>query len=52
MNFNTSASALNMPELNWKYGYVFIWVVMLMIAGGMMAYFRSKGWFGGGGPKE
>jgi magnesium transporter len=32
------------PELHWKYGYATVWLVMLSIAGGMIAYFRYKRW--------
>ncbi|MBF0217144.1 MAG: magnesium/cobalt transporter CorA [Candidatus Omnitrophica bacterium] len=45
MNFNTEASPLNMPELNWKYGYVFMWSVTLIITVSMVAYFKRKKWF-------
>jgi len=44
MNFDRS-SPYNMPELGWKYGYVFIWGVMLVILIGMGIYFRKKRWF-------
>jgi magnesium transporter len=33
-----------LPELEWKYGYYFIWGVMLTIAGTMIAFFRHKKW--------
>lgn len=33
------------PELDWKYGYLGIWIVMLAIAGGMIKYFKFKKWF-------
>ena len=32
------------PELQWRYGYATVWVVMLAIAGGMLGYFRYKRW--------
>jgi magnesium transporter len=32
------------PELQWRYGYPTVWVVMLSIAGGMLGYFRYKRW--------
>jgi magnesium transporter len=35
----------NMPELEWKYGYIGIWIVMVSIFSGMMIYFRRKKWF-------
>ena len=31
----------HMPELHWQYGYVGLWVVMLAVALGMVAYFMS-----------
>ena len=44
MNFNPAASPLNMPELNWFFGYPFAWALMLGTAGVMYFYFRRKGW--------
>ncbi|MBU0278506.1 MULTISPECIES: magnesium/cobalt transporter CorA [unclassified Gemella] len=35
----------NMPELNTKYGYYILWLIMFIIAGGMLWYFKRKGWF-------
>jgi len=49
MNFDTSASPFNMPELSWRYGYLFFWAVALMLAGGMLWWFRRQGWLGGRG---
>lgn len=34
----------HMPELEWRYGYVTIWVVMIATALGMLLYFRRKRW--------
>lgn len=34
-----------MPELNWKYGYLFIWVVIVMVGGGMILFFKRRKWF-------
>ncbi|QQS34935.1 MAG: magnesium/cobalt transporter CorA [Ignavibacteriales bacterium] len=45
MNFNTNAGPLNMPELNWKYGYVFVMFLMVIIAVGLFIVFRKKKWF-------
>lgn len=45
MNFNTEASPFNMPELNWRFGYLFFWVLMIGIIGGLLIYFRRKGWW-------
>lgn len=33
-----------MPELNWHYGYFFIWGVMIAILLGMIIYFKKKKW--------
>lgn len=44
MNFNTDASPWNMPELNWQYGYLFALGIMAAVAGGLLVYFRRRGW--------
>ena len=44
MNFNPEISIWNMPELNWRYGYLFACGVMLLIALSMVLYFRRKKW--------
>ena len=48
MNFDSSASPLNMPELRWYYGYPLLWLLMLLIAAAMLLLFRRYGWLGGG----
>ena len=45
MNFDTSVSAYNMPELKWKYGYPAVLGAMLLIALGLSWRFRSRRWF-------
>jgi magnesium transporter len=45
MNFDRSVGPLSMPELGQPLGYVFVWVAMLVIAVGMMLFFRSRKWF-------
>ncbi len=35
----------NMPELQLSYGYFIVWGVMLLIAAGMLWYFKRKKWF-------
>ena len=35
----------NLPELHFKYGYFYMWGVMLLVAGGMLLYFKRKKWF-------
>jgi magnesium transporter len=34
----------HMPELDWPYAYPTVLLVMAGIAGGMLVYFRRKGW--------
>ncbi|MER2260572.1 MAG: magnesium/cobalt transporter CorA [Psychrobacillus sp.] len=36
---------INMPELEWKYGYFIVVGLMVVIAAGMIAWFQYKGWF-------
>jgi len=45
MNFDPDASNLNMPELNWKYGYFASLGFMALIGLGMFFYFKWKKWF-------
>jgi magnesium transporter len=33
------------PELEWRYGYLWIWLVMIAISGGLIAYMKKKRWF-------
>ena len=44
MNFNPEASPWNMPELNWDFGYLVAIGVMVIIALGMLFYFKRKKW--------
>lgn len=44
MNFDTSASPFNMPELSWRYGYVACLGLMLSVAITMLVWFRRRGW--------
>ena len=37
----------NMPELHHAWGYPFLLVAMVVVAAGMIVYFRRKGWLGG-----
>ncbi len=34
----------HMPELSWRYGYLVVWVVMLGVTAGLLAYFRRRRW--------
>ncbi|MBE9009649.1 magnesium/cobalt transporter CorA [Pseudanabaenaceae cyanobacterium LEGE 13415] len=45
MNFNPDKSPFNMPELNWYWGYVMCWGVMIAIALSLVFFFKRKGWF-------
>jgi len=36
---------VNMPELQWRWGYFLIWGVMVAVAVGMVIYFKKRGWF-------
>jgi magnesium transporter len=46
MNFD------NMPELHSRYGYFATIMVMLVVAGGMLWFFWSRGWLGNRGPED
>lgn len=39
MNFD------RMPELHWDWAYPAVWVLMLTIGGGLLAYFKWRRWF-------
>lgn len=45
MNFDRTTGPWSMPELSWPFGYLLVWVVMIAIAGLMVAFFRRRGWF-------
>ncbi len=34
-----------MPELDEKYGYLVVWLIMIGLASGMYSWFKKKGWF-------
>jgi magnesium transporter len=52
MNFNTQKSPLNMPELDWYWGYPFALAVMAAVAAGIVFYYWRKGWIFSGRAKE
>jgi magnesium transporter len=52
MNFDTSLSRWNMPELGWPYGYVFALGLMATVAFGLLGYFARKGWIGAREPDD
>jgi magnesium transporter len=47
LTFVTSLYGMNfhyMPELSWRWGYPAVLLAMLVVAVGMLAYFRNKRW--------
>ena len=34
----------NMPELKWPLGYLFVWIIMIAIAAGMVLHFKKRKW--------
>lgn len=34
-----------MPELSWRFGYLFVWVVFVSIFVGMLLWFKRRNWF-------
>ena len=44
MNFDTSVSPFNLPELGMKYGYPMFWGMVVLVAGGLVWFFRRKKW--------
>lgn len=46
MNFDPQRSPWNMPELEWRYGYPLVLLVMAAVAIGLVLFFRRKGWMG------
>ncbi|HEX2868577.1 MAG TPA: magnesium/cobalt transporter CorA [Ignavibacteriales bacterium] len=45
MNFNSSVSKFNMPELNFYLGYPMVLSLMLLVVLGLFVYFKRKKWF-------
>lgn len=43
MNFHTN-HPLNMPELEWKYGYLVFWIVCVAVGAGLLVLFWRLGW--------
>jgi len=44
MNFDIESSPYNMPELYWYWGYPAVLLLMLVIAVGLLFFFRRKKW--------
>jgi magnesium transporter len=34
-----------MPELEWRYAYLFFWIVVSVVLIAMVAWFKRKKWF-------
>lgn len=47
MNFDTSASPFNLPELGFKYGYPMFWGLCIVMGGSLFVLFRRLGWLKG-----
>jgi magnesium transporter len=46
MNFgNNVNSPWAMPELQWYYGYPFVWLVIILLAGGLLIAFKRRRWW-------
>ncbi len=48
MNFNPAKSPLNMPELEWYFGYPFALTLMAAVVIALTFYLRSRGWIATG----
>jgi magnesium transporter len=44
MNFDRSTSSLNMPELGWRFGYLYAIGLMVAVAVCMIIFFKRKKW--------
>lgn len=47
LTFISSIYGMNfryLPELNWYYGYHMVWGIIILIAGGMLIFFKKRGW--------
>jgi len=33
-----------MPELNWRWGYLMVWIIFIVIATAMILFFRRRRW--------
>ena len=48
MSFVAGVYGMNfhfMPELSWPYGYLFAWVIFILIFVGLVVFFKKRGWF-------
>ena len=42
----------NMPELHSRYGYYGVWLIMILVAVGMLYFFKRRGWIGSSGGEQ
>ncbi|GMA52435.1 magnesium transport protein CorA [Alicyclobacillus contaminans] len=35
----------DIPELSWKYGYLYLWCLLIAVAIGLGVYFKKRGWW-------
>jgi magnesium transporter len=33
------------PELNWRFGYLYCWVLLILVTALFVTYFKRKGWW-------
>jgi magnesium transporter len=52
MNFDTTVSPYNLPELRWRYGYPFALGLMLLSVLVLLWFYRRKGWIGSSATPE
>ncbi|WP_336365490.1 magnesium/cobalt transporter CorA [Marinobacter sp. C2H3] len=45
MNFENPDSPWAMPELHWRYGYPMVWGLMIAMTGGLVWFFKRRGWW-------
>ena len=46
MNFHHESSPFNMPELDWYYGYPYVWTLMIASVVGLLCFYWRMGWIG------
>ena len=34
-----------MPEFDWRYGYVYAWILMILVGAAVYWFFRKKKWY-------
>jgi magnesium transporter len=52
MNFDRLVSPWNMPELGWRYGYIYALSLMVVVGFAMYAFFRWRGYLAGDPTRE